>query len=192
METNKQIAKLISSISYPLSEKAQDKLASIISAVELKKGDVFLKEGDVCDKIGFVYKGMIRQFYRKNNKELTEYFAYENRFFGCMESCFRQTPSPLTAEALEAAIIYGIPREKLLKLSRNDHELDMLYHWMLENSLIASQRKVDSLRFETATERYNRLMKDDPEIIKRAPLSHIASYLLMTPETLSRVRANVI
>ena len=59
-------------------------------------------------------------------------------------------------------------------------------------SKIVSQVKADSWRFETARERYTRLLEQQPEVIKRAPLSHIASYLLMTPETLSRVRAGVL
>ena len=66
-----------------------------------------------------------------------------------------------------------------------------MYRRLLENSLILSQRKADFLHFETANERYARLLKEHPEIVQRAPLSHIASYLLMTPETLSRVRANM-
>ena len=69
-------------------------------------------------------------------------------------------------------------------------EVNMFYRKILEFSLIVSQVKADSWRFETAHERYNKLMRYQPEVIKRAPLSHIASYLLMTPETLSRVRAD--
>ena len=63
---------------------------------------------------------------------------------------------------------------------------------ILEYSLIVSQTKADSWRFESARERYNLLLETHPEIIKRAPLAHIASYLLMTPETLSRVRSGVL
>lgn len=95
-------------------------------------------------------------------------------------------------EALENTIIYGLPYEPLLQLAAESHEVEELYRGLLENSLILSQVKMDMFRFESANERYNRLMHDQPEIIKRAPLSYIASYLLMTPETLSRVRANII
>ena len=76
-------------------------------------------------------------------------------------------------------------------ISAEDYEIEVMYRRLLENSLILSQRKADFLRFETANERYARLLKEHPEIVQRAPLSHIASYLLMTPETLSRVRANM-
>ena len=78
-----------------------------------------------------------------------------------------------------------------MALCAEDYEIEVMYRRLLENSLILSQRKADFLRFETANERYARLLKEHPEIVQRAPLSHIASYLLMTPETLSRVRANM-
>ena len=68
----------------------------------------------------------------------------------------------------------------------------MLYRKILEHSLIESQVKADSWRFESARERYNRLMDNHPEVIQRAPLGYIASYLLMTPETLSRVRSGAL
>ena len=68
----------------------------------------------------------------------------------------------------------------------------MFYRKILEYSLIVSQIKADSWRFENAHDRYNFLFKSHPEVIKRAPLAHIASYLLMTPETLSRVRSGAL
>lgn len=192
METKKLIVQQISKITIPLSDKAQSKLLSILHCSELKKGELFLKEGEVAKNIGYVYKGMLRVFYYKNNKELTEYFAYEQKFFLSIESCFRKTPSHLIIEALEPTVVYSLLYDEFIALSQEDEEIARLYRFLMESSLIISQKKIDSLRFETAHERYNRLMKDDPEIIKRAPLSYIASYLLMTPETLSRVRANIL
>ena len=159
---------------------------------ELKKGENFLDEGAVCSQIGYIYKGLVRQYYYKNGKQLTEHFSCENDVFICIESFLRQKPSTLIVEALENTIIYGLPHEPLLQLAAESHEVEELYRGLLENSLILSQVKMDMFRFESANERYNRLMHDQPEIIKRAPLSYIASYLLMTPETLSRVRANII
>jgi hypothetical protein len=71
-------------------------------------------------------------------------------------------------------------------------EVSRLYQHVLEHSLIESQVKADTLRFEPALERYVKLMQRHPEILKRAPLVHIASLLQMTPETLSRVRASLV
>ena len=123
--------------------------------------------------------------------ELTEHFASEDNIFICIESFLRQRPANLLVEALENTVLYGIPHDPLLALCAEDYEIEVMYRRLLENSLILSQRKADFLRFETANERYARLLKEHPEIVQRAPLSHIASYLLMTPETLSRVRANM-
>ena len=88
-------------------------------------------------------------------------------------------------------MIYGIPHDPLLALCASCFEIEQVYRGLLENSLILSQNKADSLRFESANERYMRLLKEHPEIVQRAPLSCIASYLQMTPETLSRVRASL-
>lgn len=184
------IARRIVEQTISLSEEALEKFASILIRRELKKGSMFLNEGEVCTQLGYVYKGMIRQYYFKNKKDLTEHFASEDDVFICIESFLRQRPAPLMAEALEHTILYGIPHDPLLTLCAENYEIEVLYRRLLENSLILSQRKADFLRFETANERYARLLKEHPEIVQRAPLSHIASYLLMTPETLSRVRAN--
>ncbi len=98
----------------------------------------------------------------------------------------------LMAEALEPCTVYLLPYDKFMRLTEISWEINMFYRKILEYSLIVSQVKADSWRFETARERYNMLMHTHPEVIKRAPLSHIASYLLMTPETLSRVRSGIL
>ncbi len=191
MEKTIEVAQKIADLLVPLSEQSRDKLASILMCTELRKNETFLAEGEVCKVIGYVEKGMVRQYYYKNGKELTEYFAYEDKLFICIESCFFRRPSRMIVEALENTLIYGILFEPFMEMIKSDEELAALYRRLLEGSLIISQRKTDSLRLESAQERYNRLMREDPEIIKRAPLSDIASYLLMTPETLSRVRGNL-
>ena len=177
MEDSLNIARELSRQTVPISKEALEKLASILIRTEIKKGQNFLNEGDVCKQIGYVQKGLVRQYYYKNKREFTEHFSCEGDAFICIESFLRQVPSRLIVEALENTVIYG---------------LEVLYRGLLENSLILSQVKMDMFRMETANERYNRLLREQPEIVKRAPLSHIASYLLMTPETLSRVRANIV
>ena len=76
-----------------------------------------------------------------------------------------------------------------MSLSKKSWGVNLFYRKIIEYSLITSQIKADSWRFETAQKRYEILLEEHPEVIKRAALSQIASYLLMTPETLSRVRA---
>lgn len=192
METSLAIAHEIVEQTYPLSKEGLQALASILVRTEVKKGQNFLNEGEVCTQMGYIYKGMVRQYYYKNGKEMTEHISNEGNVFICIESFLQQKPTRLIVEALENTVIYGIPYKPLLQLAAESMEIEQVYRGMLQNSLIMSQTKMDMFRFESAKDRYLRLMHEQPEVIKRAPLSYIASYLLMTPETLSRVRASII
>lgn len=159
---------------------------------DFEKGERILEEGQVSRYIAFIGKGMVRQFYYKNGKDITEHFSYEGCIVMCIESLLKQEPTRLMIEALEDGTAYMLPYDKLMFQTEVSWEINMFYRKILEYSLITSQIKADSWRFETARERYNNLLNTQPEVVKRAPLSHIASYLLMTPETLSRVRAGVL
>ena len=175
-----------------MSIEGRRQIESILIREEYPKGVIALNEGEVAHELVFVGKGMLRQYYYKNGKDVTEHFSYEGCILMCIESLLKQEPTHLMAEALEPAVIYMLPYDILQKLLEQSKEINAFYRRVLEYSLIVSQIKADSWRFETARERYNLLLHHHPEIIKRAPLSHIASYLLMTPETLSRVRSGVL
>ena len=175
-----------------MSIEGRRQIESILIREEFPKGAIALNEGEVAHEIVFVGKGMMRQFYYKNGKDVTEHFSYEGCVIICIESTLKQEPTRLMAEALEPCTVYLLPYDKFMRLTEISWEINMFYRKILEYSLIVSQVKADSWRFETARERYNMLMHTHPEVIKRAPLSHIASYLLMTPETLSRVRSGIL
>lgn len=192
MDNLKETVNAVVNSRYPEMEQGgRELLEKVLIRKELGKGEILLNEGQICRHIVFVGKGMMRQFYYKNGKDVTEHFSYEGCILMCIESMLKQEPTKLMAETLEASVIYMLPFDTLLKLTEESKEIDTFYRKVLEYSLIVSQIKADSWRFETARERYNLLLHHHPEIVKRAPLSHIASYLLMTPETLSRVRAGI-
>lgn len=190
MELLKETVAAVVNSRFPeMTPEGRNILENLAERRDLNKGEMLIHQGQVSRYIVFVAKGMLRQYYFKNGKEVTEHFSYEGCILMCIESLLKQEPTRLVAEALEPATVYLLPYDRLLKLSEDIREINIFYRKVLEFSLITSQIKADSWRFETARERYNLLMKTHPEVIKRAPLSHIASYLLMTPETLSRVRA---
>lgn len=175
-----------------MSKEGRRQLAEVLIRKDVNKGEIILNEGQIARELIFVGKGMVRQFYYKNGKDITEHFSYEGCIVMCIESLLKQEPTRLMVETLEPSVIYLFPYAVLQRMLEKCPEINMFYRKVLEYSLIVSQIKADSWRFETARERYNLLLENHPEIIKRAPLSHIASYLLMTPETLSRVRSGVL
>jgi CRP-like cAMP-binding protein len=165
-----------------------DILESVLVPMRFAKNEVILSEGEVARNIYWVQKGLVRQFYHKNGKELTEYMAAENSIVMCIESLFKEEPSHLQIHALEPTLLYAMPKAELEAVAMRSVNIQILYRKILEESLIISQRRADMLRFESAQDRYQKLMKRAPQLVLRAPLVYIASYLQMTPETLSRVR----
>lgn len=188
MDRRRDIASEIARIYCPLTPPAVDLLGSILVPMKFQKGDTILEEGKVCRALYFVKCGMVRQYYYKNRKDVTEHFSFEGRIVFCIESFLKQEPSRLIVEALESTKLYAIPYDDLQNLMMRNQEIDLLYRKVLEHVAISSQEHADSQRFENAAERYERLLRDKPEIVLRAPMVHIASFLQMTPETLSRVR----
>ena len=186
------IQSLVASRFPEMSQEGIELLHEYFVERKLAKGEILIHQGDIAPSIVLVGKGMLRQYYYKNKKDVTEHFSYEGCVLMCIESMLKQEPSRQVVEALEPSIIYEFSYSELSKLVEISLEINRLYRKVLEYSLITSQIKADSSRFETAKERYSLLMKMHPEIIKRAPLAHIASYLLMTPETLSRVRSGAL
>ena len=169
-----------------------DVLESILVAKKYAKGEIILGEGEVCENIYWIVKGLVRQFYFKNGKELTEYMANENTICMCIESLFREQPTKLQIMAIEPTILYCLPKAKLEAVAMKSVNIQILYRKILEESLILSQIHADMLRFESAIDRYQKLVKRSPQLVLRAPLVYIASYLQMTPETLSRVRTQTL
>ena len=166
-----------------------DLLESILIPMKFRKGDTILKSGDVCRNIYYIDKGLIRQYYYKYDKEVTEHLGEDHTIFMCIESLFKEEPSKIEVEALEAPVLFALPKVDLERVALHNVNIQLLYRKILEESLIISQVHADLVRFETAQNRYKRMCKLMPQVVLRAPLVYIASYLQMTPETLSRVRA---
>ena len=188
--TTRDVARELARRYSTMTHEELDVLESILVPMKFQKGEVIVKEGDVCTNIYWVVKGLVRQYYYKNGKELTEYMATENTICMCIESLFKEEPSRQQMQALEPCIIYAMPKADDLPWGKLG--VQMLYRKILEESLIISQIHADMLRFESAPERYAKLVKRSPQLVLRAPLVYIASYLQMTPETLSRVRTSAL
>lgn len=187
--TKRDIARELARKYSTMTHEELDILESILVPMKFAKNEMILREGEICRHIYFVDKGLIRQFYFKNDKEVTEHLGEDRTIFMCIESLFKEIPTRLQVEAIEPTIVYAMPKQKLEEVALHNVNIQIMYRKILEESLIISQVHADLLRFETAHDRYVKLRKWQPQVVLRAPLVYIASYLQMTPETLSRVRA---
>jgi CRP-like cAMP-binding protein len=190
--TTRDVARELARRYSTMTHEELDMLESILVPMKFLKNEMILAEGQICTNIYWVAKGLIRQFYYKNGKELTEYMATENHICMCIESLFKEEPTRLQMMAIEPTILFALPKDALEQASIKSVNIQMLYRKILEESLILSQVHADMLRFETAQDRYVKLVKSQPQLVLRAPLVYIASYLQMTPETLSRVRTSAL
>ena len=190
--TPRDVARELARRYSTMTHEELDLLEEILVPMKFAKGEKILDEGETCQNIYWIVKGLVRQFYYKNKKELTEYMATENTICMSIESLFRETPSRQIIQALEPTVLYALPMHDLEAVSMKSVNIQMLYRKILEESLIISQQRADMLRFESAQDRYQKLVKTSPQLVLRAPLVYIASYLQMTPETLSRVRTAVL
>ena len=172
-----------------MTHEELDTLESILVPMKFAKGEMILKEGEVCENIYYIEHGLVRQFYFKNGKQITEHLGEDRTVFMCIESLFREEATKLQVEAIEPTTVYALPKLRLEQVALHNVNIQILYRKILEESLIISQVHADLVRFETAQDRYKKMCKLSPQVILRPPLVYIASYLQMTPETLSRVRA---
>lgn len=186
----KEYLKTLSSIS-PLCPETKEALLNYVSYREIQKGENLLSKGQVCRHIYFVQKGFLRIFYYKNGKNITEWFTNEKSFCFSISSYFLDAPSELIIEALEDSEIIALSKTGLEEMRKNNLEVANLMIQFFSGSLIASQKRMESIQFESAKKRYEHLLQEQPEIVHKVPLQNIASFLGITQETLSRIRAQL-
>jgi CRP-like cAMP-binding protein len=172
-----------------LPTDAQAALREVIRTKQLPKGDILLRQGQVCHQIYFVERGLLRLYYYVNGKEVTEYFATEGRLIGGVDSFFSRLPSRKQIETLEPCLLHSITFSDLEMLYSQFHALEKAGRLLATAAFLSMQERLFSLQFHPAKQRYETLLAAAPDIVQRVPLGHIASYLGVTQVTLSRIRS---
>lgn len=147
-----------------------------------------VREGQYARNVYFILKGCGRAYYLKDGKDISDWFAFENEFFTPVNSFFLDVPSPHYIEMLEPSELVILEREHVQKLADKYHDFERLIRIVVTKSMLQLQQRIMSVQFETATQKYENLLKTYPDILRRIPLTHIASFLGITLETLSRIR----
>lgn len=173
---------------YPISIESEKALAQICKELKFLKGKDVQSIGHTCKSIYFVKRGGVRIYYFKDDIDITESFEFENAFVARAESLFTGKPSKKAIQAIEDSVLIAIDSDKLFKLFDHHPDLERLFRKIIESSYVNTVNRIESLQFNTAEERYLNLIKDHPNILKRVPLKFIASYLGITPVSLSRIR----
>jgi CRP-like cAMP-binding protein len=183
---NSPLADTILNIHY-LEEQVLEILLGKTEILEFPARYKLIKTGSVAKKIFFVEKGVIRSYYLKDGNEIATWFTFENEFITSFYSFISNEPCHETIELLEDSILHALSFEDLNALTIEYPEINHLYRKVLELNFIKQERKLNE-RFDSAKEKYENLLSNYPEILKRVPLGHIASYLGITQSTLSRIR----
>ena len=172
-----------------MSAESRDALASILRKMDLPKDHRLVKQDSVCHYVYFIESGLTRTFYYKDGKDVTDWLSAEGDFACAIISFLTRRPDRRGIELLEDSVLWGMHHDDLERLYKQYHEIERLGRLLVGFGLIQVQQRFDDLHFATAAQRYQTLMDTNPTFIQRVPLGMIASYLGITQETLSRIRA---
>jgi CRP-like cAMP-binding protein len=173
----------------PINKELEAALSKIIQKKILRKNEYLLQAEECCEHLYFVEQGALRGFYFNENKEITNWFALEGDFATSFYSFISKTKSYEIIQALEDTTVSCIKNEDLLQIYSEFKETERLGRIILEKYYCRLEERLINIQFKSARERYAQLMENRPQIILRVPLGHLASYLGITQETLSRIRA---
>jgi len=159
-----------------------------LSRVELPRKTLLLKAGKVCDHLYFMEKGLARNFCKEGDKDITNDIYIDSDLLTSLSSFISRKPSWDNIELLEDSLLYSIHYDDLQLMYRKHPVLERIGRMITESYYISLSAQTYRLKFSSSSERYEALYNRKTEIIRRAPIGMIASYLGMTIETLSRIR----
>ncbi len=174
-----------------LSESEIELLTNSVEKKTFKKNEMIFSEGKVSDEIYFLTKGCVRLFYWVDGTDKTAFFYTEGLFFVAGESFTFNVPAIENFQAVEESEIYIFKKDKIEMLLEAIPKFEIIARIATENELITYQKLVASFVTKSAEERYKDLLENQSELFQRVPQQYIASYLGVSPETLSRIKSRV-
>ena len=162
---------------------------AIFQVREYKKYSLLLKEGSPSQEVFFIEKGIVRQFYTKEGKDITHAFYAENSFYTSLDNIYFHQSNHFGLEVLETCRVRIAEFVQVEAIINNYPKLERFMRMLLISFLKNLSDRLYAIKFQTAQERYELLLKNYPQILLRVPLGHVASFLGITQQTLSVIRA---
>jgi len=184
---NEALKNLLQSLA-PFSKKELDVVQHLFTTVILQKDEYFCKAGRISDRIGFVQGGLLRSYFTIKEKETTTFFQTPGSLAAALLSFLQMKPALENIQALEHSELIVISKKDLLNLYNEDWKWQQVGRIAIEQYYIKMEQRLIILQSQSAQDRYEYFLKEYPELIQSVPLYYIASFLGMSPETLSRIR----
>ncbi|MBO9592919.1 MAG: Crp/Fnr family transcriptional regulator [Niabella sp.] len=176
---------------YPLPQGAREKITGRVREVAFGKNHLLMRAGRVERNLYFIQSGMVRAYADAGDHEITFWFGSEGETIVSMNSYVAGKPGYEHIELLEPCILYELRAEELQQLYQEDLQIANWGRKFAERELIKTEERLISRQFKTAAQRYKELLADNPDLLQRVALCHIASYLGITQVSLSRIRSEI-
>ncbi|MEY3321048.1 MAG: hypothetical protein RLZZ417_631 [Bacteroidota bacterium] len=173
----------------PITEAQATEFFQSFRRFDLEKDDFFVREGQLCNRIGFLETGMIRHYYINEKEEITRWMSLEGEFITQLGSFIRSTPSNQYLQAITPCKLWVIDRETWWKLYQKQEILRTFWVRMIELNVIGFEDRVYHQLASDAEERYLYFVKHFPRFLEKVPQKYIASMIGIKPESLSRLRS---
>lgn len=172
-----------------LSQESKEHIVQKARIIKLNKGEYLQIEGDISKVWGYVIKGLVRVYYNHHEEEVTELLAIDGDDFLDVESYFDQKPSTRYIQMLEPTTLYVFSKMDFEESVSSNLEIRRFFRVATERILLRKKKRTEESIFKSAKDRYETLMEKKPNLVLRTPSNIIASYLGITPETLSRIKS---
>ena len=175
-----------------LSLELFDKIHESTSELIYPKNTLVVERGQIAKHTLIVEQGLLRIFYYdERGKDITHWFSSENQLCTVPDSFFGRSESQFYIEALEDVVLRGLTLTNMNNLCDSSHDIERFGRILAITLLSEINNKLLSIQFKTAKERYLLLLEKHPDIFQRVNLGHIASYIGITQQSLSRIRAEL-
>jgi CRP-like cAMP-binding protein len=175
---------------FPVQGEELTELLYTFTPINYPAKKIIIEQNQVSDQLYFVSKGCMRSYYiDEKGREVTLWLGHEGDFITCFRSWLTRKPGHETIELVEDCKLYSISYTLLQKYAKKYPGVNSFYRLVIEDGFLYWEKRAYMLLFTSARERYDDLITRYPLVMNRWPLGHIASYLGITQETLSRLRA---